>query len=125
MNARPALEATQIDSKAASKIAEFQADVVREVKEAVARGGVVVVGMAQNPHVKNVRKALDAAGVTYAYLEYGSYFSAWRPRLAIKLWSGWPTFPQVFVKGVLLGGEDLTKAAIADGSLKARLGSAS
>ena len=121
MNARPALEATKIDPKAATKIAEFQADVVRDVTEAVARGGVVVVGMAQNPHVKNVRKALDAAGIPFTYLEYGSYFSAWRQRLAIKLWSGWPTFPQVFVKGVLLGGEDLTAAAIADGSLKTRL----
>jgi len=122
MNARPALEATQIDPKAASKIAEFQAEVLREVKETVARGGVVVVGMAQNPHVKNVRRALNAAKVSFTYLEYGSYFSAWRQRLAIKLWTGWPTFPQVFVNGVLLGGEELTVGAIADGSLKARLG---
>jgi glutaredoxin-related protein len=122
MNARPALDATQIDPKAASKIAEFQAEVLREVKETVARGGVVVVGMAQNPHVKNVRKALNAAKVPFTYLEYGSYFSAWRQRLAIKLWSGWPTFPQVFVNGVLLGGEELTTGAIADGSLQARLG---
>jgi glutaredoxin-related protein len=82
---------------------------------------VVVVGMAQNPHVRNVRKALGAAGVEYRYLEYGSYLSRWRERLAIKLWSGWPTFPQVFVRGVLLGGEDLTVAAIADGTLRQRL----
>ena len=56
------------------------------------------------------------------YLEYGSYFSEWKRRLAIKLWSGWPTFPQVFVRGTLLGGEDATVAALADGSLKQRLG---
>ncbi|HSQ67463.1 MAG TPA: glutaredoxin domain-containing protein, partial [Polyangiaceae bacterium] len=77
----------------------------------------VVVGMAQNPHVKNVRKALAKAGIEFKYVEYGSYLSKWKERLAIKLWSGWPTFPQVFVKGVLLGGEDLTLAAISDGSL--------
>jgi glutaredoxin-related protein len=76
--------------------------------------------MAQNPHVKNVRKALTDAGVAFEYLEYGSYFSAWKERLAIKLWSGWPTFPQVFVRGALLGGEELTKAALADGTLKSR-----
>ena len=99
----------------------FHADVIREVETTVSRDPVVVVGMAQNPHVKNVRKALDAAGVPFTYLEYGSYFSEWKKRLAIKLWSGWPTFPQVFVKGTLLGGEDLTKAALADGSLKSRL----
>ena len=65
-----------------------------------------------------MRVALDEASVKYTYLEYGSYFSEWKQRLAIKMWSGWPTFPQVFVKGELIGGEDLTKAAIADGSLK-------
>lgn len=74
--------------------------------------------MAQNPHVKNVRRTLTEAGIDFHYLEYGSYLSEWRRRLAIKLWSGWATFPQVFVRGVLIGGEDLTKAAIADGKLK-------
>jgi glutaredoxin-related protein len=100
---------------------EFHADVVREVQEAVRREAVVVVGMAQNPHVRKVRQALDGAGVAYTYLEYGSYFSKWKERLAIKLWSGWPTFPQVFVRGTLIGGEDLTKQALADGTLTASL----
>lgn len=120
--ARPTLET--IDPAASAKMHAFHADVVGEVEQAVRRDPVVVVGMAQNPHVRNVRKALDAAGIGYTYLEYGSYFSQWRKRLAVKLWSGWPTFPQVFVRGVLMGGEDLTKAAIADGSLAARLGEA-
>jgi monothiol glutaredoxin len=92
------------------------------VQETVRRDHVVVVGMAQNPHVRNVRRALDEAGVAYTNVEYGSYFAKWKERLAIKLWSGWPTFPQVFVNGTLIGGEDLTKAALADGSLKASLG---
>jgi glutaredoxin-related protein len=102
-------------------MARFHASVVREVEDAVHRDAVVVVGMAQNPHVRKVRRALDEAGVAYTYLEYGSYFSKWKQRLAIKLWSGWPTFPQVFVRGSLIGGEDLTKAALADGSLKSSL----
>ncbi|MFT5930783.1 MAG: monothiol glutaredoxin, partial [Oceanospirillaceae bacterium] len=30
--------------------------------------------------------------------------------LAIKMWSGWPTYPQVFVNGTLVGGaSDLQK----------------
>ncbi|WXB00274.1 glutaredoxin [Pendulispora brunnea] len=96
----------------------FHTDVIREVEHAVAAAPVVVVGMAQNPHVKNVRKALTAAGIAFTYLEYGSYFSGWKKRLAIKLWSGWPTFPQVFLRGVLVGGEDLTVAAIGDGAFR-------
>ena len=118
----PRLDPTSIAEPALERMRGFHVDVVREVSEAVRKHDVVVVGMAQNPHVKNVRKALEEAGIAFEYLEYGSYFSEWKKRLAIKLWSGWPTFPQVFVKGVLLGGEDLTKAAIADGSLKKRLG---
>ena len=82
------------------------------------RERVVVVGMAWNPHVKRARRALDAAGVADAYVEYGSYASGWHDRLAIKLWSGWPTFPQVFVDGVLIGGADETASALADGSLR-------
>jgi monothiol glutaredoxin len=112
------LEAELISDAAKKRISEFYADVVAEVKRAVADAPVVVVGMAQNPHVKNVKKALAAAGIDFKYLEYGSYFSSWKPRLAIKLWSGWPTFPQVFVKGRLLGGEDIVVAAIADGTLQ-------
>ena len=122
MPKRPQLEERAVAPAALSAMEGFHGDVVREVREAVLRKPVVVVGMAQNPHVRKVRQALDTAGVTYEYLEYGSYFSKWKERLAIKLWSGWPTFPQVFVRGTLIGGEDLTKQAIADGSLASSLG---
>jgi glutaredoxin-related protein len=118
---RPLLETQHVTPEAQAKMESFHADVLAEVKGAVAKDPVVVVGMAQNPHVKNVRKALSEASIPFTYLEYGSYFSEWRRRLAIKLWSGWPTFPQVFVRGTLIGGEDATKAAIADGSLQKRL----
>lgn len=119
MPTRPRLDEKFVAPEALSYMDGFHPEVVRQVKDAIDRDPVVVVGMAQNPHVRRVRQALDQAGVAYTYLEYGSYLAKWRERLAIKLWSGWPTFPQVFVNGVLLGGEALTKAALADGSLKA------
>jgi glutaredoxin-related protein len=118
---RRLLEPSRVAPDAIAHMAGYHADVVDRVAQVVADKPVVVVGMAQNPHVKKVREALTAAGIAFEYLEFGSYFSSWRPRLAIKLWTGWPTFPQVFVRGVLIGGEDLTKAAIADGSLRKRL----
>ena len=118
MEARAVLDPARISPAAAAKLQRFHADVVAEVAAAVASHPVVVVGMAQNPHVKSARTALTNAGVEFQYLEYGSYFSDWRRRLAIKQWSGWPTFPQVFVRGVLIGGADLTKAALADGTLQ-------
>ena len=116
MPTRPSLSEKKLHPKVAEKIAGYHGDVIREVEAAIAKDRVVVVGMAQNPHVKNVRRALKNAGVEFTYLEYGSYFSKWKERLAIKMWSGWPTFPQVFVDGTLIGGEDLTVAALAEGA---------
>ena len=121
MSIRPVLADDRIAPRAAEKISAFHADTLEQVRGAVERHDVVVVGMAQNPHVRRVRQALSEARVAFEYVEVGSYLSGWRRRLAIKLWSGWPTFPQVFVRGTLLGGDSLTRAALADGSLQERL----
>ena len=121
MTARPLLPEDRKTDRVNAKIADFHADIVEAVRRAVDRSDVVVVGMAQNPFVKKVRAALDEAGVEFDYLEYGSYLSQWKERLAIKLWSGWPTFPQVFVRGTLIGGNHETRKALDDGSLRAML----
>ena len=102
-------------------LGKFHPDVLEQVRSTVASQAVVLVGMAQNPVVKKARKALDAAQIQYTYLEYGSYMSKWRERLVIKMWSGWPLFPQVFVQGTLVGGCDETLAALEDGSFTALL----
>ncbi len=83
---------------------------------------VLVVGMAQNPFCRRARRALDAARQPFHYLEYGSYLSQWRRRGALKMWTGWPTFPMVFVRGVLVGGFDDLKKLIDSGELKRLLG---
>lgn len=98
-------------------IADNQADIVREVQAAVAANRVVVVGMAQNPFPRKARKALDAIGTPYRYLEYGSYLGGWRRRNALKMWTGWPTFPMVFVDGVLVGGANELQRLIDGGEL--------
>ena len=98
-------------------IANKHVDIVHEVQAAIAANDVVVVGMAQNPFPKRAREALDRAGIPYKYLTYGSYFGDWRRRSALKMWTGWQTFPMVFVKGVLVGGSDELKRLIASGEL--------
>jgi glutaredoxin-related protein len=118
---RPLLPSARVTAAAKRVSAAYQVSVVAEVERALLSSNIVVIGMAWNSHVRNVRRALADAGLTFQYLEYGNYLSMWRVRLAIKLWSGWPTFPQVFVRGVLFGGEDLTIAALADGTLRAAL----
>ena len=118
---RPLLDDDHRSDLVRREIASFHADIVSQVAQAVAGKPLVVVGMAGNPFVKKTRKALTAAGIDFTYLEYGSYTSQWKQRLAIKLWSGWPTFPQVFVKGTLIGGNQELQAMLADGSLAKQL----
>ena len=107
---RPVLEASRIHPAIRGKIDANHADIVRQVQAAVAADKVVVVGMAMNPFPRKARQLLDAQGTPYTYLEYGSYLSQWRARTALKMWSGWPTLPMVFINGTLVGGfQDLKK----------------
>lgn len=118
---RPILEESRIHPAIRERVAGLHADIVAEVQAAVAANDVVVVGMAQNPFPKRARRALDAAEVPHRYLGYGSYFGGWRRRNALKMWTGWPTFPMVFVKGVLVGGAQDLERLIASGELKRML----
>jgi monothiol glutaredoxin len=115
---RAILDEDHIHPAVREKIAAHHAEIVREVQDAIAGNDIVVVGMAQNPMPRKARKALDAAGLPYKYLEYGSYLNNWRRRNALKMWTGWPTFPMVFVKGVLVGGADDLARLLESGELK-------
>jgi len=115
---RPILEEAKIHPAVRGKIANYRADIVKEVQDAVAANAIVVVGMRMNPFPKKARKLLDAAGLAYKYIEYGSYMGEYRRRLVLKMWTGWPTFPMVFVKGVLIGGYEDLERLMQSGELK-------
>jgi monothiol glutaredoxin len=119
--ARAVLPATRIDPAVRERVAGHHRALIDEVERAVATHPVVVVGMAQNPFPRRIRRALDAAGVAHHDIDHGSYFSGWRPRTALKMWTGWPTFPMVFVQGVLVGGAEDALALLRSGELARRL----
>ncbi|HVK76239.1 MAG TPA: glutaredoxin domain-containing protein [Kofleriaceae bacterium] len=121
---RAILDEAHVHPSIREAMASSHRAIVDEVQAAIAADQVVVVGMKQNPYPRRARKALAAHGVPYRYLEYGSYLSMWRPRTALKMWSGWPTFPMVFVKGVLIGGYADLHELIASGELDRMLGRA-
>ena len=114
---RKILDTAQIHPAIREFVAGNHADIVAEVQQAIADNAVVIVGMAQNPFPRKACKALDAQGIAYKYLEYGSYLSQWRRRATLKMWSGWPTFPMIFVKGVLIGGANDLDKLIASGEV--------
>ena len=113
---------TRIHPKISEKIANYRKDQVEQVKSLIEAHRLVMVGMTQNPFPKRARRLLDSRGIAYEYLGIGSYFSEWKKRLALKMWTGWPTFPMVFVKGILIGGNSDLRRLIASGELKRLLG---
>jgi len=99
------------------KIASYRKEQVDEVRALLSKHRVVVVGMSQNPFPKRARQLLDEKGIAYEYLGIGSYLSEWRRRLVLKMWTGWPTFPMIFVDGVLIGGFEDLKRILDSGEL--------
>jgi glutaredoxin-related protein len=114
---RNVLPEAKIHPAISDKVANYHRDIVDEVQAAVAKNDVVVVGMKQNPFPRKACAALKGAGIDFKYLEYGSYMGEWRRRSALKMWTGWPTFPMVFVKGQFVGGCEEVKQLIEKGEL--------
>ena len=118
---RAVLDESRTHPAIRQRIGERHRDLIEEVEAAIAANDVVVVGMAMNPHPRRARKALDAIGVRYRYLEYGSYLGGWRRRNALKMWTGWPTLPMIFVKGTFIGGASDMQKLLDSGELRRML----
>jgi glutaredoxin-related protein len=119
---RQTLDEARLHPAIRDAVANAHADIVHNVHAATLSNPVLVVGMAGNPFCRRARRLLTEAQIPFHYLGYGSYFSEWRARNALKMWSGWPTFPMVFVKGNLVGGAQDLEALIKSGELKRLLG---
>lgn len=119
---RPILDEARLHPAIRARVAALNADLLQQVQDAVAAHAVVVVGMQGNPFVRKARRLLDDAGVPHHDIDIGGYLSQWRRRNALKMWTGWPTFPMVFVKGTLVGGAEDLQRLHASGGLKPMLG---
>jgi glutaredoxin-related protein len=120
--ARQTLDETRLHPAIRDKVANLHADIVHNVQAATLSNPVLVVGMMGNPFCRRARRLLGEAEIPFHYLGYGSYLREWRPRNALKMWTGWPTFPMVFVKGNLIGGAEELEKLIKSGELKRLLG---
>jgi monothiol glutaredoxin len=118
---RNVLAFTQVHPSLHDKITSFHQETLNEVRTAVDTHDVVIVGMSQNPFPGRARKLLDSKSIAYHYLAYGSYLSGWRDRLPLKMWTGWPTFPMIFVKGLFIGGYTDLERLLASGELETLL----
>ena len=116
---RSTLSDDRIHPAIRDRIAGLHQDLIAEVESALEANRVVVIGLGGNPHVGKAKKLLAGRGVAFKYLQYGNYTNNWRRRNALKMWTGWPTFPMVFVDKVLVGGASDLKAFAESGGLDA------
>lgn len=70
---------------------------------------------------RNAVEALKGLGNSYAYV---NVLEAPFIREKLPSISNWPTYPQLFIKGELIGGSDVIVAMVEDGSLKPMLDAA-
>lgn len=95
-------------------------DVKSKVEKQLAENPVLIYmkGTPEMPQCgfsANAVKALESAGVPYAFVDVTQ-----NPWIYEKLpsISRWPTYPQIFAAGELLGGCDIVVEMLKDGSLK-------
>lgn len=114
---RVTLDFSRVHPAINDKLAGYQSELLARVEALVQANDVVIVGMAMNPFPGRARRLLDERGIRYEYLGLGSYLSQWRLRLALKMWTGWATFPMIFVKRTLIGGFTDLKRLVDSGEL--------
>jgi len=93
--------------------------VIEQEPVAVFMKGTPQMVMCGNSH--RALQALYAAGAPITAVDI---LPDPRIRQELATISGWPTIPQIFVKGELVGGADITEELAASGELQQRLDSA-
>lgn len=91
-------------------------DVIEQEPVAVFMKGTPQMVMCGNSH--RALQALHAAGAPITTVDV---LPDPRIRQELQTISGWPTIPQVFVKGELVGGADITEELFESGELRKKL----
>ena len=91
-------------------------DVIEKEPVALFMKGTPQMIMCGNSH-----RALNALHAVGAPVTTVDILPDPRIRQELQALSGWPTIPQVFVKGELIGGADITEELLASGELKQKL----
>jgi len=98
-------------------------DALERIKQQVTQNPIIVYmkGSPDFPQCgfsARVVRALNACGVEYAYVNIYEDEEIYR---ALPKFANWPTFPQLYVKGELIGGCDITLDLYQSGELEKML----
>lgn len=104
----------------------MSASVVEIIEQQIAGHPVIIYmkGTPDAPECGFSAAAVSALKSTGAEFAFVNVLQAPSIRERLPAVSHWPTFPQVFVHGELIGGSDIVVAMVADGSLQALLNGA-
>jgi monothiol glutaredoxin len=97
-------------------LTEQISDVIEQEPVAVFMKGTPQMVMCGNSY-----RALNALAAVGAPVTTVDVLPDPRIRQELSALSGWPTIPQVFVKGELIGGADITEELLASGELQRKL----
>jgi monothiol glutaredoxin len=97
-------------------LSEQISDVIEKEPVALFMKGTPAMVMCGNSY-----RALNALAAAGAPVTTVDILPDPRIRQELHSISGWPTIPQVFVKGELIGGADITEELLASGELQQRL----
>lgn len=95
-------------------------DTTEKIKQQLA-DNVVILYMKGNPKMPQCGfsaravQCIDACGVDFAYVDVLANPDI---RQTLPVYADWPTFPQLYVKGELIGGSDIIAQMYEDGELQ-------
>ena len=112
-----------LSKDAQNEIALFQQSFVEELQCMINNFDIVVIGVQLSSRNRQVSSLLQATNHTVKELYLRPWMMDKHKKLAVMLWSGWPTFPQIFIRGMLIGGEQELRRTIQNGELNHRLAS--
>lgn len=95
-------------------------DVMEQIKEAIESNSVILFmkGSPQLPQCgfsSRTAQALQACGVEFAYVDV---LANPEVRANLPRYANWPTFPQLYINGELVGGCDITLELFESGELQ-------
>ena len=121
MTFRKVLSADRVSSGLQNTIQNFYPNIVEQVEQEIQKNNVVIVGMRGNHFVKKAMRNLNGWSIPFKYVEVGSYFSKYNERVTLKMWTGFSTFPMIFINGVLIGGNSDLETEKNQGNLESLL----
>jgi glutaredoxin-related protein len=87
-------------------------DLLTSISVSVEKNTCVVITIENGPYTRQILEILKENGIEVQLIEIGTPFTKIKEREMVKIWSGWDSFPQIYLNGFLLGGYEELKLSL-------------